>query len=377
MTYFTFKNYLPLTRLSFIALIFSTVLSCNRSSSKQSNDNTSLDSINAFSRKIAFVSPVSESLYKIGEEIKLKVKPLDTIVSVDSLQFLVNGARLGSIDQLAGEYTWKTRDANAGSTYISALAFKDSAVIAQENIAIRLYPALPPKQYTYEIINTYPHSTSSYTQGLVFDQGKMFEGGGLYEKSTLREVNLVTGESLKEYTLPRNVFGEGITVYKDKIIQISWKEQLAFVYNKSTFELISRINYPIKEGWGITFDGTYLIMSDGSSILYFLNPEDMTEHNRIEVCDENGPVIRLNELEYINGEIWANVYTTDTIVRINPKTGVVTGRVDMAGLLRPADKAPETDVLNGIAYDPKTDRIWVTGKFWPKLFQIAVVPKEK
>lgn len=373
------KKYHILTRYSYIIAALSAVVSCHQNPppSHKPDNSTKEASPNDIKRKIEFVSPLPDHIYKIGQKISLEVNAVDTFAIPDSIQFLANGAWIGTIKNMNEPLIWDTKDANAGTTYISARAFNDSAIDAQENIIIKLYPAQPAVIYTYSILNTYPHSTSSYTQGLVFNQGKMFEGSGLYEKSTLQEVETRTGKIVKEYTLPRGIFGEGITVFDDKIVQISWKEQTAFIYNKNTFQLLNKINYPIKEGWGITYDGTNLIMSDGSSILYFLNKEDLTELKRIEVCDEKGPVIRLNELEYINGEIWANVYTTDTIVRIQPHTGIVTGKIDMAGLLKSSDQKPDTNVLNGIAFDAQTGSIWVTGKNWPKLFQVAIRPKKQ
>jgi glutamine cyclotransferase len=181
-----------------------------------------------------------------------------------------------------------------------------------------------------------------------------------------------TGEIMQSVNLPAEFFGEGITSFDNKIIQLTWKEQVAFIYDKATFKLINKFNYPINEGWGITYNGNNLIMSDGSAHLYFLSKDDISVASQIEVCDDKGPVNKLNELEYIEGEIWANVWETDYIIRINPNNGEVTGKIDLSGLLKPEDKHPNIDVLNGIAYDPKSKHIIVTGKNWPKLFEITV-----
>lgn len=179
--------------------------------------------------------------------------------------------------------------------------------------------------------------------------------------------------------LPPELFGEGITLFDDKIIQLTWKNGLGFVYNPETLELLGQFSY-LTEGWGITHDGQQLIMSDGSATLYFWDPDTFTEIGRINVFDENGPVVRLNELEYINGEIYANIWQTDRIARIDPHTGRVMGWVSLAGLLSPDELANPSDmangvaVLNGIAYDADHDRLFVTGKLWPKLFEIMVIP---
>ena len=168
------------------------------------------------------------------------------------------------------------------------------------------------------------------------------------------------------------MFGEGLTLVDDKLIQLTWRNQQAFVYQKSDFKQIKSISYNIREGWGLTYDGSFLLFTDGSATLYFLDKDYLTEVHRIEVCDDKGPVKYLNELEYINGEVWANVYLTDEIVRIDPKTGVVNGRINLEGLLQESDRKPNTNVLNGIAFDVKTGKIFVTGKNWPKLFEIQV-----
>jgi len=229
--------------------------------------------------------------------------------------------------------------------------------------------------YTYQVFNTYPHDQSAFTEGLVFEDGVLYEGTGLYEYSNLRRVELETGKLLQVRELPNQYFGEGITIYKNKIIQLTWKSHLGFVYDKYNFELLQEFNYPT-EGWGITYDGNYLIMSDGTSTLHFLDPETFEEISQLEVYENDIPVIKINELEYVQGEIFANIWLTDRIARINPLTGQVTGWIDLKGILSPEDCSGEVDVLNGIAYDVKNNRLWVTGKFWPKLFEIELIKEE-
>jgi glutamine cyclotransferase len=194
----------------------------------------------------------------------------------------------------------------------------------------------------------------------------------MWGESSLRKVELETGKVLQIHRLPSDLFGEGIVVWKDKIIQLTWQHRKGFVYDRETFTLLREFTYPT-EGWGITHDGSRLIMSDGSATLFVWDPETLQEIGRIDVRDQNGPVARLNELEYINGLIYANVWQTDRIAIIQPDTGRVVGWIDLAGLLKPEDRSSKVDVLNGIAYDAQGDRLFVTGKYWPKLFQIQLI----
>jgi len=226
--------------------------------------------------------------------------------------------------------------------------------------------------YTYKVINAYPHDRSAFTEGLVFEDGVLYEGTGLHEYSTLRRVELETGEILQIRELSSQFFGEGVTLYGNKIIQLTWQSHIGFVYDKYTFKLLQEFNYP-DEGWGITHNGKHLIMSDGTETLHFLDPETFEEISQIEVYANNIPVTRINELEYIQGKIYANIWQTERIARIDPLTGQVTGWIDLKGILSPEDDSETVDVLNGIAYDAENDRLFVTGKYWPKLFEIELI----
>jgi len=207
---------------------------------------------------------------------------------------------------------------------------------------------------------------------LVFEGGVLYEGTGLNGRSTLRRVELETGEVLQIHELPAQFFGEGVTVYGNDIIQLTWQSHVGFVYDRDSFELLQEFNYST-QGWGITHDGERLIMSDGTATLYFLDPETFEEIGRVGVYDNDGSVNRLNELEYVQGEIYANVWQTNCIARIDPQTGQVVGWIELKGLLTPEDRGEPVDVLNGIAYDAENARLFVTGKLWPKLFEIELI----
>lgn len=220
--------------------------------------------------------------------------------------------------------------------------------------------------YAYKVINAYPHDKKAFTQGLIFEGGYLYEGTGQYGSSTLRKVELETGKVVQIYKLPPQFFGEGITIYKNQIIQLTWQSHIGFVYDLKSFDLMREFRYST-EGWGITNDGKRLIMSDGTAKLYFLDPETFKQIDQLRVRNAQGLVNMLNELEYIRGEIYANVWQENRIARISPKTGMVLGWIDLGGLCR------WNGVLNGIAYDVESDRLFVTGKLWPYIYEIKLI----
>ena len=224
---------------------------------------------------------------------------------------------------------------------------------------------------SYKVVKVYPHDRTAFTQGLVYLDGVLYEGTGLNGQSSIRKVRLETGEVLQRAPLDERYFGEGIVVWGQSLIQLTWQAEKGFVYDLATFKQIKTFPYT-GEGWGLTHDDTRIIMSDGSSALRFLDPVTLKETGRITVKEGSHPVDRLNELEYVKGEILANVWTTNRLARVSPKTGQVIGWIDLSGLLDKQD-AVGVDVLNGIAYDAKGDRLFVTGKLWPKLFEIRLV----
>ncbi len=225
--------------------------------------------------------------------------------------------------------------------------------------------------YGYRIVNSYPHDSEAFTQGLVYEDGFMYEGTGLHGRSSLRKVELETGRILQNHNLPNKYFGEGLTIHGEQITQLTWRSKVGFEYDKEKFSLVKKFNYTT-EGWGITYDGKHLITSDGSDTLYFLDPITHREINRIKVTYEGRPVTRLNELEYVHGEIFANVWLTDFIARISPESGKVMGWIDLRGLSDDFGPRGRDQVLNGIAYDQKGNRLFVTGKLWPKIYEIKL-----
>jgi glutaminyl-peptide cyclotransferase len=228
--------------------------------------------------------------------------------------------------------------------------------------------------YTYKIVNVFPHDPYAFTEGLVFENGFLYEGTGSYGGSSVRKVRLETGEVLQIHRMPTIYFGEGIAIYQNRIIQLTFTSRVGFIYDKTTFDSLDAFYYPT-EGWGLTYDGTHLIMSDGTSMLRFWNPVTLEQVDSIQVFDDTLAVRQLNELEYVKGKIYANVWKSNRIAIISPQTGRVQGWIDLSGILTSVAQIPYPDVLNGIAYDKDTDRLFVTGKYWSELFEIQIVPK--
>lgn len=261
-----------------------------------------------------------------------------------------------------------------------ALAMSCGNSTTQTPAANTTKPA-PVPVYTNEIVKTYPHDPAAFTQGLVYLNGFLYEGTGGKDGdnfySSLRKVELDTGKVLQKYDLPREYFGEGITLMNDKVYQLTWRERTAFVYNLADFKLLQEFRYS-GEGWGLTDDGKELYMSDGTHVIRVVDPETFQTKRTIVVLDERGqPVMQLNELEWVKGELWANVWQSGWIMRIDPANGKLLGRIDLNQMTKDEQQANQkADVLNGIAYDDASDRLFVTGKKWRRLFEIKIVPKQ-
>jgi glutaminyl-peptide cyclotransferase len=236
-----------------------------------------------------------------------------------------------------------------------------------------------PREYTFEIVRVYPHDPAAYTQGLSYDNGFLYEGTGLHGRSSLRKVRLETGEVVQRIDLGQEFFGEGITLVKNEakneVIQLTWQSGTGFVYDRKDFHLLRRFSYP-GEGWGLTTNGREIFMSDGTPEIRVLDTSTLKEKRRFTVHDGATPIGRLNELEFVEGEIFANVWQTDRIARISPQSGRVVGWIDLSGILSAVYRRERDAVLNGIAYDAKRKRLFVTGKLWPSIFEIKLVPKQ-
>jgi glutamine cyclotransferase len=317
-------------------------------------------------------SPGSDAEYKLGDKIKVSLSPSPSNMTFDSVKVYFDGREAGSIRTAPWEY-WIPSSINTytGRRSVKAVAYSREKVLTATHFVV-VYSGMVPKKHGYRIVHTYPHDPEAFTQGLFYDNGVLYEGTGQEAGSSLREVELTTGKVMKQTNLDPSLFGEGIALYKDRIYQVTWKNKVGFVYDKKTFNVLNKIYYQT-QGWGLTTIDDKIVMSDGSNVIYFYDPETFTAISQIEVYDNAKKVDQLNELEYINGEIWANIWTSDLIARIDPSTGKVNSYIDLSNLL-PEDerRKSDADVLNGIAYDPVNRRIFVTGKRWPKLYEISL-----
>lgn len=355
-------------KVLFLAIALSLIITSCKKESKHMPRQTSLQQ----EIKASFKIQGKKNVVRSGEQVKVVFRAEDKI---DSVEFFVNDSLLMSGTEQEQTITIATERLNHyGLNYIKARVYKGGKISTLTDRFV-LFPSHEPQWYTYKIKKIYPHDTHAYTQGLVYQDNILYESTGLKGESSIRKVRLETGEVIQSYTIDPNVFGEGIALWGDSIVQITWQSHRGFVYDKHSFQKLGEFYYST-EGWGLTHDGKNLIMSDGTNHLYFLNPQTFAVIKTIEVYDNKGPVSLLNELEYINGLIYANIYTKDIIAIINPESGMVEAYIDMKGLLLPSDRKPGTDVLNGIAYDQKGARLFVTGKNWPKLFWIELAAKK-
>jgi glutamine cyclotransferase len=329
-------------------------------------------------RLTSLLEPAAALTIPLGEEIRVALSIPDS-VQVDSVSVYLGGTLNktipGSSDLLNQgklEILLTSEVELTGKSALRVRLFFRGGESENHSRQVTFLSDVVPVEYSYQVIKEYPHDVTAYTQGLQYVDGELYEGTGDYGTSSIRRVNLETGEVKQIRDLDPSLFGEGITVLGDRIYQLTYKSQVGFIYDRTTFQEIQKVYYQNQEGWGLTHNGEELIMSDGSNVIYFLDPEMFTINRQLEVYHNEGPANSLNELEYINGKLYANRYFTDEIVIIDPETGKVEGRINLKGILKATHRKPTTDVLNGIAWDKENGRLFVTGKYWPFLFEIRL-----
>jgi glutamine cyclotransferase len=328
------------------------------------------------SSAISIVSPETGSIVKSGDNFSIDIDLADA--KADSIVYLLDSTVISSKKDTA-KVSVGTSDLSMGNHIVTAKVYT-GAVAEDVSSNIVVVPSKAPELLTFKVVNAYPHDTSSYTEGLLYQDGVLYEsdGGRLAEstgQSSLRKTDLKTGKILKKADVDPKVFAEGISVIGNKIIQMTYTEKIGYVYDKSTFKLLSTFNNNVGlEGWGMCFDGEKLYLDDSTNRIWFLDKNTYAQIGYIDVYDDKGPVNQINELEYIDGKIYANIYMTDIIIVIDPKTGVVLQKIDFSSLYPDKNKNnPHAEVMNGIAWDAAGKRLFVTGKKWDKLFEIKLI----
>jgi len=316
-----------------------------------------------------FSYPANDRLYQLGDTVELKWKNEKL---PDSIHIFIDGKYATNISGAENHFVLHTQSLRVGTLRIRLVSYFAEGTESDDR-RIRLASDIVAQKMTCQVLETYPHDPKAYTQGLFVHEGLLYEGTGQYGESSLRKVDLKSGEIIESLSLPDKYFGEGIAAYQDKIIQLTWRSQMGFVYDRLSFQLIQKVQYPT-DGWGITYDGKRLIMSDGSATVYFLDPDYFGELSRQEIWDGDSPVKMLNELEYVDGLIYANVWQTADIVVFEPNTGRVVQRIDCSKLVPPEYHADRDNVLNGIAYQPETKTFLLTGKRWAHMYKVKFKP---
>ena len=324
------------------------------------------NSNNTKSNNFSIETNAKKNVLTLGEPLEISLKNPKNL-NVNSVVYQLDGENIDS--------PYPTQNLKLGSHKLT-VTINYNEISESSSTSIVILNNEQPKIYTYKIINEYPHDITSYTQGLEFHNGELYESTGQYGESKLRKIDYKTSEVQKSINLSKEFFGEGLTILNDKIHQLTWQENTGFIYDLTTFEKIGSFKYgQSKEGWGLCNDGKVIYKSDGTESIWVLNPETKAEESRIQAYHNRGKVIGLNELEWINGKIYANRYQLNGVAIINPKNGAVVGVVDFSPLRKLVTQHQGLDVLNGIAYNPETNTIFVTGKRWDKLFEVEITEK--
>lgn len=369
------SNYLKNAASFFAVLVMTWAISCSGKTGKVAPAAPEEDQRKAresTQKLIRMTSPSENDDFKAGEQIKVILETADKNIIPDSVTVTFNGRKVVTIKSAPWQCSIeRSLTGSTGRKSVKATAYSQGKQATVISRFVIIMSDTPPKIYKYKVVNTFPHDKDAFTQGLFYYEGMLYEGTGQTGQSTLREVEPQTGRIKRQLNLSSSLFGEGITLYKDRIYQVTWEDKVGFVYDRATFNQLNKIYYQT-QGWGLTTMNDRIVLSDGSNILYIYEPEMFTVVSQLEVYDNEKKVDQLNELEYINGEIWANIWMTDRIARIDPVSGKVLGYIDLKGILKDPDTDTNVNVLNGIAWDKDGNRIFVTGKNWPKLFEIRI-----
>lgn len=315
-------------------------------------------------------SPANNSSVKINDSIRVSLGILKNDVTLDSSEIFYDNVLVSPLKN-GLTYSWLPSDNKLGIHKITVKTFYKDGKNESLESSVKVLSDIVPKVSKFTVVKTYPHDKEDFTEGFEYYKGYLYESTGLEGKSLIKKYDLTTGKSVKEVTLDKEYFGEGITILDNKIFQLTWKNKKGFVYNLDDFKFIQNFTYGT-EGWGMTNNGKDLIMSDGTNKIYFMNPYSFSITDKIEVYDNMGPIVNINELEYYKGAIYANVWRTPLILKIDAATGKILSRMDMQEIISKAGNPQEVDVLNGITINPSTGNLLVTGKLWNKIFEIKI-----
>ena len=353
--------------VSFIILTSFVLVNCAQSSKRIRKPVTSIQ-----------ITPRNKN-YKAGDKLIVNFQTKIKDGAFNKTEFFLDGKSVFLSEKIDGTFEIETSGFEVGTHYLKAAATLTDGTTGENYSDFMLLSDIIPQKFGYKVIKTYLHNSDRFTEGLEIKNGYLYESTGNEGTSFVYKIDLSNWKVIKETKLDDKYFGEGITILNGKLYQLTYKTQIGFVRDLNTFELLKTWNFKNEQGWGMTNDGKYLIMGDGTEFLTYLDPETLKEIKRVQVCNEKGIVSSLNELEYINGEIWANIWTTDTIVKIDPKTGKVLATIDLKGLLDSgfSNQKTQVDVLNGIAWDRDKNKVYVTGKYWPKIYEIEIVKNLK
>lgn len=356
------KNRLSLLSLIFL-LITSFFLNCAQSSSHSRKPVTAIQ-----------LEPKKKS-FKLGEEFRINLQTKLKEGAIEKIEVYLDGKSIHTFKNLINTIILRTADFGVGKHILKVSATKKDGITGDNYEEFFVLSNTKPIYYSYQIVGEYAHNRSYFTQGLEFHNNMLYEGTGQEGTSAIYRHDLKSGKTQIIYKLEDKYFAEGITILNNKIYQLTYKNKIGFVYDLTNYKLLNTWKYNSNEGWGLTNDGNSLIMSDGTEKIYYINPETYREERVLQVCDEQSLINNINELEYIKGDIWANIWQSDKIVIIDAQSGKIKGEINLSGLsgtILQKQKEP-IDVLNGIAWNPVSDKLYVTGKLWPKIFEIKLI----
>jgi glutamine cyclotransferase len=363
----------------FFCLLLTCITFFSSCQNGNSNSNLSIQQSNseiANTNLVEIVKPLNGSSFAVNKIIIFEFSVMKDQSVFDSIQLFIDGAKISVLTPNKTSIEWDSKNSRLGRLQIKATVFSKGVEVQNLAQSIMLLSDKKPIEYSYKIIKVYPHSRNAYTQGLIYENGYFYESDGEYRKSALRKVKLETGDATQMVNIDPTIFAEGLALRNNKLYQLSYREQTGFIYDKTTFKLERKFKFDLIEGWGLEYNGKHFLATDGSSYIYYMDPESFTKVGFVQVVDDKGPIENINELELINGQLFANVYTQNIVLIIDPLTGKVLGKIDFAGLLPEIDYSESTDVLNGIAWNPANGHLFLTGKNWPKLFEIVLENKK-